>query len=229
MRFLLISSILLSLLLAGCTSNKIHYIHLVHQGVPQTKIDKLTSSLMQQGYRVELSDILIPQNFANTAISINPGTRDFQGIADIKRSLTDLAFLPATEYRFAQGRHFYNTQHVGIYLKSSNQKPTMPLFIATDACPNIQATLMFPTGASHFILEFDTDENDQLIKVEGEWRLSADILSLQTSTGLMQEFHYSRQKKATPFGIREADVYTPRLPDNQLAAFNCEFSIIYMS
>ncbi len=219
-------SFIFVVLLLGCQSPKLH---LINYGYSAAKIESLKIKLAKNGITVIDADIEIPQEFTDAILSLNPGFSDFKVLEALHNSLNSLGFGPVVEYRFAEGRHFYTKNNIGLYLRNPEMSTLNPLpkYLRTQYCEWSDATLMFkPNGG--FILEYEilAKENEVIETMTGKWIKEQTKLILFPIEGPIQTFMQSFQQKETFFGMKPADVYTPQ-EQHLLLPLNCEFLIIY--
>lgn len=218
--------ILLSFI-SGCTST---YVHIINQGYSEKEVQAISQKLAALNIEVHRSDIAIPKHFPPTVITTNPSFSHLTLLHDIENVLADFNINRTEHYQLAQGRHFYNIGHIGLYLRNDNNKtPSMPPYLRTQLCKNADATLMFEQSGQ-YTLEYENlaTNDEKIISLQGSYRYDGKQLSMEYEGQPIQRFAFEQQKKMTHIGERPADVYMP-LVSSTLSVLNCEFLIIYMN
>lgn len=213
-------------LLSGCQQRQAI---LIVQGVEPIKVKAIETALMQSGWQVNQSPIAIPAEFPDAVLATNPAYRDTQAISDIKNILKGQGFTEPTEYKFAEGKHFFSTNNVGIYLRNSEQTSSAlpPSFIRTDRCAAGDATLnLTPQGKAVLEYEKPTNDNFELEQHTGTWTFDGIKLQVQFNHA-QQTFLLTHEQRDTWRGPSPADIYTPSL-DADVKVLNCTFVIIYL-
>jgi hypothetical protein len=226
MKFNLYGYILFFIVLSGCTNTKLH---IVNQGYSDTKINQLTLALANEGVDVIISNLTIPTSFPDSALALNPNFRDLSFINAIQHTLTKQGFPTATELRFAQGKHFYSTSHLGLYLRNKlDRSSRMPPYLRTQYCKNADSTIMFkPNG--EFTLEYESNNYDEQLKqVKGRYTFVGKKLTLRPHRLKAQHFTLYKETRPTPFGDKPADVFKPKNKSHKVKQLKCDFLIIYM-
>jgi hypothetical protein len=219
--------ILISILfLSGCSQT---YLHIVNQGYSEQKINALKVKLNKYPIKVFDSSIPIPKAFPASTIATNPNFSDLKLLNSIESELLSLNTNNLTHLTFAQGKHFYSVNHIGLYLRNDdNIKPVMPAYLRTQYCRYADATIMFK-GDGRFAVEFEKDAyEDELVIVNGAYTFDGTNLQMITDDNVTQSYIFSKEMKETQFGERPADVYKPKSTLSAIEALNCEFLIIYM-
>jgi hypothetical protein len=201
----------------------------VNQGYNDTKINQLTSELANKGIDVIISNLTIPNSFPESALALNPNFRDLSFINTIQKTLTKQDFPIAKELRFAQGKHFYNTGHVGLYLRNIlDTKSKMPPYLRTQYCKNADSTIMFKANGE-FILEYESKNYDEQLKqVHGLYTFDGKNLNVHPNSLKEQHFILYKEQRATPFGDKPSDVFKPQNKSHNFKQLKCDFLIIYM-
>lgn len=216
------------LLLSGCQS---FTIHITANGIPPEQLEKLKSELLTVADEVKETELNIPKEFPNTVIASNPGYFNYGKIAAIQDMLWNNELGVATELKFAQGLHFYNNGHIGLYLRHPDLQdiPLMPPYLRTQYCEFADATIQFyKTGKFELEYENPEDVTGVMLTQQGNWLYDGSRLSLTSENGVeVQSFILSQENKETQWGPRPADVFTP-MQDTSFAPLKCEFLIIYV-
>ena len=230
---LFISLFVLSL--SGCSTTKLH---LVSQGYSAQQVNQLKNELTNQGINVSISSITMPNEFPNSAIAMSPSYDDLTFIEKVQKVLRKQGFEEAVELKFAQGKHLYNINHLGLYLRNPlNNTHQMPPYLRTQYCKNADSTLMF-TPNGKFVLEYDgATYEEPLQKVYGDYIFDGRTLrlvSLEHSNNNQhniqsQQFTLRKESRSTPSGDKPADVFKPENKNHSLKQLNCDFLIIYMN
>jgi len=217
----------LLLIICGCSTKTIH---LYNQGYSEDEISHLKDSLVQQGYTVERPDVRVPNEFPNVVIALNPAFSDQDFYRYINQQLIDKGFGTATEFRFAQGQHFYSKNDVGIYLKNPNQlEQPMPPYLRTQYCKTSSGATILFNDNNKFVLEYENNHYDEvLIKLNGEYSFDGTMLTLFPADMAKHAYRLHKEVRETPYGDRPADVFKPIANNSPLGEFNCEFLIIYI-
>ncbi|WP_085299814.1 hypothetical protein [Cognaticolwellia mytili] len=218
--------LLTSLLLTACSNT---YVHLVNEGYSEKEIKDLTGKLNQLPIKIVNSRITIPKEFSPSTISTHPSFTDISLLAEINSVLVSSNFASLAHLTFAQGKHFYSENHLGLYLRNeSNITPIMPAYLRTQSCAFADGTIMF-SNDEEFVLEFEKGPYEEdFILIKGLYNFDGKRLQLSTHTGISQSYAFSQEMKQTQFGERPADVFTPQKQLKTLKALNCQFLIIYM-
>lgn len=229
----LLLKLLLAALLSGCSHTKIH---LVHQQLSKAKISSLVNAFEQENINVVVSTAVVPSEFPDVSLAMNPGYSDFALIEKIKQTLAIHSLSVVQEFRFAQGQHFYNGNNIGVYLKDSSNR-VMPSYLRTQYCKYADATIQFSSNNT-FTVEYEANSLDKVEKMEdaeqqlstilGHYDFDGKKLSLFLENGTTQRFTYAKEEKETHLGPRQADTFKP-LQLHQQSVLNCEFLIIYMN
>ncbi len=222
--FYLLSANLLFLL--GCSQTQLH---IVNQGYSNEYINALTGKLSKLDVAIVESHVAIPETFSNSTIATNPNFMNIKLLESIEAILQLSDIDSPAHLTFAQGKHFYSSNHIGLYLRNKNNiKPMMPAYLRTQYCEFAEATMMFLNDGS-FAVEFETSAYDEkLAVIKGNYSFDNKYLQLVTEHGASQSYILSREMKQTQFGERPADVFKPEHTVSVLKALNCEFLIIYM-
>lgn len=202
---------------------------LITQGVEPVKIKAIETALIQSGWQVSQSPIAIPTEFPDTVIATNPAFRDTQAIADIENILKGQGFTKPATYKFAEGKHFFSMDNVGIYLRNSEQtsRPLPPSFIRTDHCAAGDATLnLTPQGQAVLEYEKPVNGNFELEQHTGTWDFDGVQLKVHLNH-TQQEFLLTHEQRNTWRGPSPADIYTP-IQDSNFKVLNCTFLLIYL-
>ena len=219
--------ILVSLLfLMACSQTQLH---IVNQGYSEERINSLISKLKKLDVSVVKSNVTIPNNFPNSTVATNPSFTDINLLNSIESLFLASGIESPSHLTFAQGKHFYNVNHLGVYLRNeSNVVPTMPPYLRTQYCEFTDATIMFSRDG-RFVLEFEKATYDEeLAIVKGNYAFDSVSLQLITDHKISQSYSLKREMKQTQLGERPADVFKPDAINSALPALNCEFLIIYM-
>ena len=215
------------LLILGCQNPTVH---VVQKGYSDTNIAKLISEIELLGFNVKKSDINIPSDFSDSSIAMNPSFTDFTLLQKLNRVLTTLGYSSATEYRFAEGQHFYNKGNLGLYLRepSISPEPNVPPYLRTQFCKYADGTLQL-SKQGVFKLEYENPvARDDLLVFSGTWSFNANQLTLNSKEYDNQIFTMNKEKKSTHMGLKLADVFKPENKNHAFMPFNCEYLIIYM-
>lgn len=219
--------IILIALISACST----HIHLVTEGYSQQKVTHLRQSLVESGYQVTAQNIVIPEEFPNSVIAVNPSYRSFKTIEDLRLLLGQLGFSPAVERRFGQGHHFYTKDNIGLYLRNPDvvTEGKMPPYLRTQYCNKGDANLEFKSSGE-FILETERYDNDDYLLEysKGKWQLVNRILTLQLDNGKVAIFTKDQQQVETHQGLKPADVFIPKRENAAMKQLSCKFLIIYM-
>ena len=219
--------IVLLLILSACSTK----VHLITEGYSDEKVNSLQQQLIEKGYQVNVQNIAIPAEFPNSVIAINPSYQNFATINELSTLLDLLSFAPAVERRFGQGRHFYTSNNIGMYLRSPNINPddSMPPYLRTQYCKKGDANLEFNTNGE-FTLETEQYVNDDyaLEYNKGKWWLTNRVLTLTLNNGESARFIKTQQQVETHQGMKTADVFIPKKENAELKELSCKFLIIYM-
>ncbi|MGR3969720.1 hypothetical protein [Shewanella sp. 1180_01] len=202
---------------------------LITQGIEPVKVKAIETALIQSGWQVNQSTIAIPAEFPNTAITTNPAYRDSQAITEIEDLLKGQGFAEPTEYKFAEGKHFFSINNIGIYLRNSEQvlQPLPPDFIRTDHCTAGDATLnLSPQGQAVLEYERPINDNFELEQHTGTWQFDGAQLSV-TLNRAQQVFKLTHEQRPIWRGLSPADIYTP-IQDSNFKVLNCTFLLIYL-
>ncbi len=213
-------------LLSGCQQRQAI---LIVQGVEPIKVKTIETALIQSGWRVSQSPIAIPAEFPDAVLATNPAYRDTQAISDIKNILKGQGFTEPTEYKFAEGKHFFSMNNIGIYLRNSEQalQPLQPDFIRTDHCAAGDATLnLSPQGQAVLEYERPINDNFELEQHTGTWQFDGAQLSV-TLNRAQQVFKLTHEQRPIWRGLSPADIYTP-IQDSNFKVLNCTFLLIYL-
>lgn len=202
---------------------------LITQGVEPVKVKAIETALIHSGWQVDQSTIAIPAEFPNAAIATNPAYRDTQAITEIENILKGQGFTELTEYKFAEGKHFFSMNNIGIYLRNSEQvsQPLPPSFIRTDHCASGDATLnLTPQGQAVLEYERPINDNFELEQHKGTWDFDGEQLKVQLNH-TQQAFLLTHEQRPIWRGLSPADIYTPT-QDSDFKVLNCTFLLIYL-
>ncbi|NQY62717.1 MAG: hypothetical protein HRT38_03155 [Alteromonadaceae bacterium] len=218
----------LLLFFLGCQNPTLY---VVQKGYSDKNISKLISEVELLGFNVKKSNISIPNEFSDSSIAMNPGFSDFSLLHKLNGVLTTLGYSNATEYRFAEGQHFYNKRILGLYLRKPGVSlvSDVPPYLHTQFCKYAEGTLQL-TEQGTFSLEYENPaaKDDDLLVVSGTWFFNSDKLTLNSKATNEQIFIKTKEKKSTYMGIKPADVFKPQVQNHPFMPFNCEYLIIYM-
>jgi hypothetical protein len=210
----------------GCSQTRLH---IINQGYSTKYIHALTEKLSKLDIIIVESSVPMPNTFSDSTITTNPYFMNIELLESIE-AILQLSDVDSPEYlTFAQGKHFYSRNHIGLYLRDKNNiKPMMPAYLRTQYCELAEATIMFSNDGS-FALEFEKSAyEDKLAVVKGIYSFDNKQLQLVTGHGVSQTYTLSKEMKQTQLGERPADVFKPEHTVSDLGALNCEFLIIYM-
>lgn len=223
MRYFLL---LLVVLLSACSSKQVH---IYNQGYSERQIDFLKTQIEAQGYKVQLPQVAIPREFPQTSLAMNPGFNDTSFYQFLNQLLLVQGYGQASEYRFAQGLHFYSKNEIGLYLKNPDYVVVdMPPYLRTQYCKSsIGATIQFtPQGKFH--LEYEVAKVEELQVESGQYLFDGKTLDLYSDTLGQISYRLAKEERETPYGLRPADVFKPVKSNHALGSLNCEFLIIYI-
>jgi len=222
-----IITIALLVLITACST----HIHLVTEGYSQQKVTQIRQSLIDSGYKVTTESIVIPKEFPNSVIAVNPSYRSFSTIENLRQLLSQLTAEPAVERRFGQGRHFYTANNIGLYLRNPDfvTEDRMPPYLRTQYCKKGDANLEFKSNGE-FILEAERLVNDDYVLEysNGKWQLANRMLTLHLENGTVAKFVKDQQQIETHQGLKPADVFLPKKENEAMKQLSCKFLIIYM-
>ncbi|OUL55949.1 hypothetical protein B1199_19780 [Pseudoalteromonas ulvae] len=223
------------LVLTACTQTP--HIYVISQGYSSEELAPLISELNTLEAQVTVSDaVQIPSEFDETSLAVNPGFHQSQLLNKIENLLSDKGFKRADIYRFAQGKHFYNGNNIGLYVKNPVvvNDYVMPSYIRTQYCNTADGVLQLAKNGD-FVYEYEllnsTKNNESesefsIIKLSGQWQFDQRYLTLEQHETIIQRYHFSQGEKPTFFGPKAADIFTPKLNSTN-PALNCELLIIY--
>lgn len=212
--------------LSACSNT---YLHLISKGYSEEQVAKIISKLEKLPVKVVRSTVSIPATFPFAVVATNPNFTDLELLRDVESILLESGIKTPSHLTFAQGKHFYNANNLGLYLQNNdNIQPEMPSYLRTQYCQFADATIMFGrTG--EFVLEYEKGKFDEgLALVNGRYSFDGKVAKLTTESGLFQAFILRKEMKVTQFGERPADVFKPTKNTIELPALNCQFLIIYM-
>jgi hypothetical protein len=219
--------VLVSLLfLTGCSQTRLH---IVNQGYSTEYISVLAEKLSKLDVVIVESRVSIPDTFSDSTVATNPYFINIELLESIE-AILQLSDIDSPEYlTFAQGKHFYSRNHVGLYLRNKNNiKPIMPAYLRTQYCEFADATIMF-SNDGRFALEFERSAyEEKLVVIKGNYSFDNKYLQLVTEHGVSQSYILNKEIKHTQLGERPADVFKPKSMHSGLELLNCEFLIIYM-
>ena len=223
--FLIIS---FALFLVTCQSPKVY---LINQGYSNEQVLVIQQALIDKGLNVVEANVVIPQEFSDTAVATNIGFSDQKLINQVQIVLSDFGLSPMSHYRFKQGNHYYSDNNIGLYLKNPNRlnKEDIPPYLTTQNCETADATLQL-SKSGKFVLEYENRPytDDKLHKVFGFWRYVSGKLTLTGELIDAQTYQQSDEIMQTHLGLRPGEIFTPKTNSNSFPALNCEFSIVYM-
>lgn len=213
-------------LLTACSQT---YIHITNQGFSKEKISAIERQLLALNVKVKHTDIAVPEEFSTTTVTTHPSYRQLSLLQAIESILLAENLSKPQHLTFAQGRHFYNENHIGLYLRNENNtKAVMPPYLRTQYCAFSDATIMFKKNG-RFILEYEKGAyEEELALVNGNYIFNGKQLKIKTDDDISQSYWLSRELKQTHMGQRNADVFKPKADTLELAPLNCEFLIIFM-
>ena len=216
----------------GCAQQKLH---LVTQGYSANEIDGikkgLSGYLSEQGIAIEDSAISIPEIFPEVTLALNPTFNNPHFIAELDNWLMQNGHQASTEFRFAEGNHYYNKNNFGLYLRKpgTQKQATIPPYLRTQYCDVADGTLAFNRdGKTILELEIIGDGSDRIDTYNGQWSFENNILIVDFNK-FDQKFRLSQETKQTHLGERPADVFKPMSRMEGDHILNCEFLIIYMN
>jgi hypothetical protein len=214
------------LFLASCSKT---HLHIVNQGYSNEQINVLTKRLSKLDVKVVQSNISIPKAFPTSTITTNPNFTDIELLKRIESIVFASGIDNPAHLTFAQGKHFYSINHLGLYLRNEkNIKPVMPAYLRTQFCEFSDATIMFSSDGK-FILEYENSAyEDELAVANGRYTFDGINLQLAIKDEIAQSYVLKREMKNTHLGKRPADIYKPQRLFPDLKALNCEFLIIFM-
>lgn len=213
-------------LLSACSQT---YVHVINQGFSDEKLVSITKQLNNLDLVVIRENITIPSEFPAATIATHPNFSNLELFHQIESIVVDQGISKLQHLTFAQGRHFYNEQHIGLYLRNEDDKShVMPAYLRTQYCKFADATIMFKNNG-RFVLEFEKGKyEDGLAVVQGSYIFDGRRLSITTDNEQSQFFLLHQEMKQTHLGQRQADVFKPSTENKNLQPLNCEFLIIYM-
>ncbi len=229
MRHLFLFSVF-CVLLSGCTTT----LHLTTSGYSETQQAELAASLKSalkaHDVNVVHTRVLVPKQFDDASVALNPGFDGASLIQDLDLWLQRQGHKASTEYRFAEGNHFYRQGHVGLYLRNPDASShyAMPEYLRTQYCKAADGTLAFMPN-KQLVLEYEMngDSDDTLLREEGTWQLNGTVLTL-TLKRQDYAFTLTKEKRSTPYGMKPADVFKPRSDHSDKPVLGCDFLIIYI-
>ncbi|WP_105253333.1 hypothetical protein [Pseudoalteromonas sp. T1lg75] len=209
-------ALLLAVGLQGCQSANIHVVapHLDAQQRQQ-----LSNSFAKQQLKVEFADeVVAPADFAEASITMSPTFYDFALLGRVHDALRQLGYQRIDELRFAQQKHFYRNDHIGVYLLPP-QEQRLPLYVESENCHPYR-TLMFKADG-HWQLDDFVSASKQ-----GLWQRQGERVILTTNEQERSEMRYQLTTRNTHLGERPAHELRPQQVTEQ--ALNCTFVAISM-
>ena len=209
-------------LLTGCVQR---HAFISANGVEPTKLDALSQQLEAQGWQVTLTQLEIPAEFSDTSIAINPAQQNQDAIEQLITLLQQLGFNQPQTYKFAEGKHFYSIDNIGLYIRGSQPAVMPPNWLRSDNCKEGDTLLALSPGGNVTLEHEALDtELEQLDSYQGQWQFDGERLTI---TLLGQEQHYSRSDitRTTWRGDSPAQLFTP-LKEVEFTPLNCHFIII---
>ncbi|MBL4915417.1 hypothetical protein L2719_10905 [Shewanella schlegeliana] len=211
-------------LLSACAQQQAF---LTTQGVSQVKIEALTKQLNEQGWRVTQTNLPIPNEFTNATVAANPAQENQADIEQVVSTLELLGFSDPQTYKFAEGKHFYSIDNIGIYLRTGQTNLQPPSWLRSDDCIYGDALLAFnPNGQVTLEHEPTHTESDRLDSYVGVWVLDGSRLKINLSQG-EQSYISSNITRRTWRGVSPAQLFTP-IEKAKFSPLNCSFIIIEM-
>ncbi|MFY8352225.1 hypothetical protein AAEU29_16915 [Pseudoalteromonas sp. SSM20] len=220
------------LLLTACVNTQLH---LVTKGYSKSEVATLKTSLSEhlenQKIDVVLSEIVIPANFPNATLALNPTYNQPEIIARLDNWLVANGHKTSQEFRFSEGNHYYSKAHLGLYLRKpgTERQVDLPPYLRTQYCDVADGTLALNKDGQA-VLEYELigDGGDKIDTLSGQWFFADNHLTVDFKN-LRQTFKLAKEEKQTHLGPRPADVYNPTKQLAQKHILNCEFLIIYMN
>ena len=212
------------LLLIGCAQQ---HAFISANGVKPSKINALSQQLEAQGWQVTLTQLEIPAEFSDTSIAMNPAQQNQDAIEQLITLLQQLGFNQPQTYKFAEGKHFYSIDNIGLYIRGSQSTATPPNWLRSDNCTGGDTLLALNPGGNvtleHEVLD---TELEQLDSYQGQWQFDGETLVIHI---MDHQQHYLRTEitRQTWRGDSPAQLFTP-LKEVEFAPLNCSFIIIEM-
>ncbi|XQW83714.1 hypothetical protein ACOYR1_11230 [Thalassotalea piscium] len=226
-------SVLLLTILCACSSTKVK---LISQGYSTDVIENLVSTLRQAGIETDISTVAIPKTFSDVTLAMNPSYRDLNQLDEIKVILAQQGFSVPQEFRFAQGKHFYTGNNIGLYLKNTNSVTHQPpSYLRTQYCPSADGTIQFLSDRK-FVVEYENQGEDHLQRtgdesfhyIHGDYTFDGKELTLVLTDHSSHHYSFLQQNENTHLGPRPADILIPLDEHEKFSVLNCRFLIIYM-
>ena len=212
------------LLLIGCAQQ---HAFISANGVKPAKLNALSQQLEAQGWQVTLTQLEIPAEFSDTSIAMNPAQQNQDAIEQLITLLQQLGFNQPQTYKFAEGKHFYSIDNIGLYIRGSHSTATPPSWLRSDNCTAGDTLLALNPGGNvtleHEVLD---TELEQLDSYQGQWLFDGETLTIHIMEH-QQDYIRKEVMRKTWRGDSPAQLFTP-LKEVEFAPLNCSFIIIEM-
>ena len=215
-----------SILLSACSTPTVY---LVTEGVSDAEQATLKTKLEQLNYRVERSNIAIPESFAHNTIAVNPGYQNVTKLEAIEQLLLTHTGNRANIQRFGEGNHLYFRNNIGVYVRNSENIQAFPNpFLRSAQCSEQDGVLNIKSnGRFHLEYVYYHDEAQILHGLNGAWQWQNGVLHLHFSDGTVQRYQHLRSKVQTYQGANPSDQYIPQ-ETHASAIVNCSWQIVHM-
>lgn len=209
-------------LLNGCAQQ---HAFISSNGIESAKLDALSQQLEAQGWKVTLTQLEIPREFPDTSIAINPAQQNQYAIEQLIALMQELRFGEPHIFKFAEGKHFYSINNIGLYIRGSQPVSMPPSWLRSDNCEEGDALLSLKSAGS-VTLEYDPFDADleQLNSYQGRWQFDGETLNVHIMEH-QQDYIRKEIMRKTWRGYSPAQLFTP-LKEVEFAPLNCHFIII---
>lgn len=218
-------------MLAGCQQLNIH---ITQQGYSEQKLEQLVvaTQKLKPNAVITITDLSVPADFPDSTIVLNPGAERQLFTDELGQQLTSLGFAFPQIFRFGEGRHFYSSNHIGIYVRNPDMpdRYQVPSYLGTERCQGVDGTMrLAKNGDVEIEYEITGGGNDEIYSLSGTWHYADSELALMFNDTVFSSI-YTRERLVidTYLGERPADIFTPTSTSNPISALNCVFLITYM-
>lgn len=221
---LVIISLASVLLLIGCAQQ---HAFISANGVKPAKLNALGQQLEAQGWQVTLTQLEIPAEFSDTSITMTPAQQNQDAIELLITQLQQLGFNQPQIYKFAEGKHFYSIDNIGLYIRGSQSTAMPPSWLRSDNC-TAGDTLLALSSGGNVTLEHEAldTELEQLDSYKGQWLFDGETLTIHIMEH-QQDYIRKEIMRKTWRGNSPAQLFTPQRI-SQFTPLNCSFIIIEM-
>lgn len=205
--------------ITACTTPQIH---IFRDGVTDSQVARLSSALEDEGYRVALNTLPIPEDIVGPTLVYSPQHSRVQEVERLGDLLLDLGY----SLNFATaglGNHFYTQGNLGLYLtaaKPSHAEDSLVGRTYNGHCKDNDAYLHFFSGRFKVeIIDWDEAENQELVtETSGLWERKGNTVTLY-----LQDQQVALSLAPVQYETQYSKINGLKLTNNTSALRGCSF------